>query len=116
MVELVRVDKNIEKIQEIVDYELLYKLVKEDKVIGYGTINKDVENIIYIFIENKLRGNGYGKLLFSKMIEEVKKIGHKEAIVTFNRENIQMMKIVEGAGGLHLSTNKGNVKYLIAIK
>ena len=115
MVEFIKVDKQIEQILDIVDYEIIYKLVKDDRVIGYGTINKDKENLIYIFIENELRGNGYGKFLFSKIINEVKNIGYKEAKVAFERENMQMLKIVKNAGGLHLSTNEGKVKYLIPI-
>ena len=115
MIELIKVDKKIEKIQEIVDYELIYKLVKDDKIIGYGTINKDEGNKIYIFIENELRENGYGKALFSKMIEEVRKIGYKDVKVAFKKENIQMLKIVKNAGGIHLSTNNGEDKYLIPI-
>lgn len=115
MIELVRVDKQIEKILDTVNYEFIYKLVKDNKIIGYGTINKDKENIMYIFIENELRGNGYGTLLFSKMIQEVKNIGYKEARVIFGKENIQMLKIVKNAGGLHLSTNERDVRYLIPI-
>lgn len=115
MIDLIKVDKKIEKILDIVDYELIYKLVMDNRVIGYGTINKDKENIIYIFIENELRGNGYGKYLFSKMLQEVKNIGYKEAKVVFKTKNIQMLKIVKNEGGLHLSTNEGNEKYLIPI-
>lgn len=115
MIELIKIDKKVDAILEIVDYETLYRLVKDNKTIGLGTINKDKENGIYIYIEENLRGNGYGKILFSKIIEEVKKKGLKEIRVTFNKENIQILKIVHGNRGVHLSTNKEKVKYLIPI-
>lgn len=115
MLELVKVDKNINQIREIVDYEDIYKLVKDDKIIGYGTINKDKENIIYVFIEQDLRGNGYGKILFSEMIKIIEKLGYKDVKIIFKRENIQMLKITEKMGGLHLSSKEGEVQYLIPI-
>lgn len=116
MINLEKVDKRIEEILEVVDYEDIYKLVKDDKIIGYGTINKDKENYIYIYIEELSRENGYGKLLFSKMLEEVKKANFKEIKVVFRRDNIQMLKIVSGVGGVHISSKEENVQYVIPIK
>lgn len=116
MVELIKVDKKIDLISEIVDYDFLFKLVKDDKTIGYGTINKDKENLIYIYIEEDFRGNNYGKFLFLKMIEEIEKLGYKEIKVKFPKENIQMLKVVKSAGGLHLSSNENEVKYIIKLK
>jgi len=113
MIDLIKIDKKIEEILEIVDYKNIYKLVKDDKTIGYGTINKDIENLIYIFIEEKSRGEGYGHLLFEKMVEEVKKDGAKEIRLIFRKDNIKMLKIVTRAGGLHLSTIGENVKYVV---
>ena len=115
MIELIKVDKQIGAILKIVDYKSLFKLTKDNKTIGYGTINKDEKNLIYIFIEENLRGNGYGKILFSKMLEEIKKEGHKDIIVQFKINNIPMLKIVENNGGLNLSTEEGIFKYLIPI-
>ena len=115
MCELIKTENKIDLISQIVEYKFLYKLVKDDKVIGYGTINNDKENIIYIYIEEQLRGNGYGKILFSKMIEEIKKIGYKEVKIKFAKENIQMLKIVKNNEGLHLSSNEDGVTYLIPL-
>ena len=33
---------------------------------------------IYIFIKEELRGNGYGKILFGKILEEIKKEGFEK--------------------------------------
>lgn len=116
MIELVEVDKRIESILEIVDYKKIYKLVKDDKIIGYGTINKDIENLVYIFIEENSRGEGYGKLLFSKMLEKVRIEGFKEIRLVFRRNNIQMLKIIKGVEGLHISSIGEEVKYVVPIK
>jgi len=116
MIEFLKVDKKIDKILEIVDYEHIYKLVKDDKTIGYGTINKDKENMVFIFIEENSRGYGYGKMLFMKILEELKNKGFKEIKVVFKKENMQMLKIVTGVGGLHLSSLGENVKYVVPIK
>lgn len=116
MIELVKEDKVIEAIQEKVDYQHLYKLVRDEKIIGYGTINKDQENFIYVYIDEKERGNNYGKFLFLKLLEEVKKMDYKEVRVKFKRENIQMLRIVRGIGGIHLSSDEDGVKYVIPIR
>ena len=116
MVELIKVEKEIDFILEKIDYEHLYKLVKDDKVIGYGTINKDKEDFIYIYINEEARGNQYGKFLFLKILEEVKNMDYKEVKVKFSKENIQMLKIVNSIEGLHLSSNEDGVKYLIPLR
>ena len=115
MIELVEVDKKVDLILETADYEFLYRLVKDNTTIGFGTINKDKENAIYIYVEEDSRGNGYGKLLFSKILEEIKKKEIKEIKVKFYKKNIQMLKIVKGVNGLHISTNEDEVEYLIPI-
>ena len=116
MIELIKVDKNIDLISEVIDYKYIFKFVKDDKIIGCGTINNDTESNIFIYIEEELRGNGYGKLLFSKMLLETQKLGYKEVKLKFTKENIQMLKIVKHHGGLHLSTNADAEKYLIPLK
>lgn len=116
MVELVKVEEKNDLILEKIDYEHLYKLVKDDKIIGYGTINKDIENYIYVFVAEEERGNQYGKFIFLKILEEIRNMGYIEVKVKFERENIQMLKIVKGAGGLHLSSNEDGTKYLIPLR
>ena len=64
MIDLIECNERIDTI----DYEYCYKLVKDGKEIGLSTINKDKQNVLYIFIRKELRGNGYGKILFSKML------------------------------------------------
>ena len=116
MIELINGEDTFEKALPNVNYDKCFKLVKDGRPLGVGTINNDKENQIYIYIKQELRGNGYGKVLFSKMMEQAKKEGYQEVKVTFPKNNIQMIKIVNDNGALHLSTNKNKVKYVIPLK
>lgn len=98
------------------EYEQYYKLIKDNQEIGYGTINKDKENAYYIFINEGQRGNGYGKILFSKILEESKGMGWTEPKITFEKENIPMIKIAVGNGAVLFSSDGAMVKYSIKLK
>ena len=111
MFKLVEGKDTFEKALPSVNFNKCFKLLKDDRPLGVGTINKDEENQIYIYIKQELRGNGYGKILFSKMMDEAK----KEVKVTFPKDNIQMVKIVDDNGGVQQSTNNNQVKYVISL-
>lgn len=115
MFELVEGKDTFEKALPSVKFEKCFKFEKDGRTLGVGTINKDKENLIYIYIKQELRGNGYGKILFSKMMEQAKKEGHQEIKVTFPKDNIQMIKIVDDNGGLQQATNNNQVKYIIKL-
>lgn len=115
MIKLVRVE-DIEPNVQIGNYDYCYKLVKDNQGIGYGTINKDKENQLFIFIDKQQRGNGYGKILFSKMLDETKNIGYQEVKITFGKENTPMLKIAEDNGGRQISSDDDSIKYVITIK
>lgn len=97
-------------------YDYCYKLVKENQPLGFGTINKDKENSVFIFINKEHRGNGYGKILFSKILEETKNIGYDEVKITFSKENTPMMKIADDNGGKKISSDADSVKYVFTLK
>lgn len=97
-------------------YDYCYKLVKGNQPLGFGTINKDKENALFIFINKEQRGNGYGKILFSKMLEETKNIGYNEAKITFSKENTPMLKIATDNGGKQIQSDEDSVKYLFLLK
>lgn len=116
MFKLVEGKDTFEKALPSVNFDKCFQLIKDDRPLGVGTINKDKENLIYIYIKQELRGNGYGKVLFSKMMEEAKKEGYQEVKVTFPKDNIQMVKIVDDNGGMQKSTDNNQVKYVIPLK
>lgn len=97
-------------------YEYCYKLVKDNQPLGFGTINKDKENALFIFINKEQRGNGYGKILFSKMLEETKNIGYNEVKIIFSKENTPMIKIADDNGGKQISADEGSIKYVFSLK
>ena len=97
-------------------YEYCYKLVKDNQPLGFGTVNKDKENALFIFINKEQRGKGYGKILFSKMLEETKNIGYNEVKITFSKENTAMEKIAEDNGGKQISEDEDSIKYMFSLK
>ncbi len=108
-------DDETEDIKERFPDGECYKFVKDGKNIGLAVINKDENDKVFIFIKKELRGNGYGKKLFSELKKELVKRDYKDIKVKFDKENIQILKIIEDNGGLHLSTDKDTVKYLVPI-
>ena len=70
----------------------------------------------YIFIDEEQRGKGYGKMLFSKIIEKSKELGWNEPKITFEKENIPMIKIAVDCGGILYSSDGAMVKYVIKVK
>lgn len=113
MIKLERVNGKINLDRE---YEQYYKLIKDNQEIGYGTINKDKENAFYIYINEEQRGKGYGKILFSKILEESKGMGWTEPKITFEKENIPMTKIAVDNGAVLFSSDGAMVKYKIKLK
>ena len=97
-------------------YDYCYKLVKDNQPLGFGTINKDKDNALFIFINKEQRGNGYGNILFSKMLDETKKIGFDEVKITFSKENTPMIKIARDNGGKQIFSDEDSIKYEFSLK
>ena len=112
---MINLVKENEKSLQPEKYDYCYKLVEDNRALGYGTINKDKENALFIFINKEERGNGYGKILFSKMLNETKNMGFNEVKITFGKENTPMLKIAEDNGGRKISSDEDTVKYVIPI-
>ena len=110
---LVEDSKEIKK--KFPDSETAYQFLKDNEFIGVASINKKDDDKIYIMIKKELRGNGYGKELFTSVLQKLKEMDYKKTIVKFERNNIQMLKIVTSNGGKHVSTDNDIVKYLIPI-
>ena len=116
MINFVKVNEGTKINIPVKDYESCYKLMKDDKTIGYGTINQNEENKLYIFVDEQERGKGYGDLLFSKILEETKNKGYNEAQISFNRNNMPMVKIATHNGGIYISSDGDTVRYVIPTK
>jgi len=116
MIELVKVNKKFEPNLNIGEYDSCYKLVKDNQGIGYGTINKNKENELFIFVDREQRGKGYGKILFSKMLDKTKEMGYKEVKIAFEKENTPMVKIANENKATPIPTDEDKIKYIIKIK
>jgi len=109
MINLIKVNEGEKPNLQPEKYDYCYKLVDGNQPLGYGTINKDKENGLFIFINKEQRGNGYGKILFSKMLDETKNKGCDEVKITFSKENIPMLKIATDNGGKQMPADEDKV-------
>lgn len=94
----------------------VYYLKDNTNIIGIGLINLKKENIIDFYIKEKYQGNGYGKILFKNLLEKLKEYNLKEITLKIPKDNIKITKIVEDFQGLHISTNKNILEYVIPIQ
>ena len=92
-----------------------YILEKEGNVIGYGIISYDSNNIIEIVIKEEYRSNGYGKYLFGKLLEVLKKQDYKDIKLTIKKENYRIKNIITYYGGQQLCTFPNEESYIIPI-
>ncbi|MDD4547644.1 MAG: GNAT family N-acetyltransferase [Bacilli bacterium] len=115
MIEFIKIDEEIKKILGIDLSENVVLVKKDSKVIGCGKVNKEDCSKTYIFIETECRGNGFGKLLFNKILEEYKNIGFADITISFSNDNIVIKKIVTGARGIPVSVVNNNVTYVIPL-
>ncbi len=89
-----------------------YELIDGEKVVGKIQIRmkpsrgKDVPpdfaNHIYYEIEEQYRNKGYGKKILKLGLEEAKRLGLKEVIITCDELNTASKKIIEANGGVFL--------------
>lgn len=93
-----------------------YILKDNDKELGYGYIISAEINPIEIFIYEKERSNGYGKLLFSKLLQILKEKGTKLLTFDLPEEQYRMINIVSSFGGRYISIKNGVKRYILPVK
>lgn len=116
MIDFYKIDNNIITELKEIENDGIYALTKEKEIIGYGIKTKDCKNKLQIIIKEEYRSNGYGKLLFGKMLEELKKENYNEIKLTFNRDNYRIKNIIIYYGGIQLHTNEKEETYILSIK
>ena len=93
-----------------------YLLKQNNMIIGFGKINNDeCENKVEMYILTESRGNGYGKFLFGKLLEELKNEKIKDISVFIDTKNIVQRKIVEDFNGILVSKDKEKSKFIIPL-
>lgn len=115
MLEFKLLDHELKEEVDIKDNSLVYILEKDHQIIGYGFLNNEKENRIEILIKDEYQSNGYGKILFEKMIEELKKIGDREVKLTISKDNYRIKNIIKSFNGIQLSNYNGKEEYLIPL-
>lgn len=116
MTNLVLIDKdNYPKIyDESIDK---YLLIDEQKnIIGISTINDSLNfNKIRINILDDYRGNGYGKLLFQKTLDEYKnKYNDKELFFKVHNKNLFNI-ILNKQGAVNINNDDGILEYILPL-
>lgn len=116
--EFIKVDK--EKISDLEinaneDVEV-YLLKNKDILLGYGIINERLkDNIIYIYVYNEYRSNGYGSIIFKYLYDVLKGKGIKELLFTIDSNN-RFNNIIFKYNAIHLGTKNGVIKYVVVVK
>jgi len=108
-----------------------YELLDDDQKVGFIQIRHrpsgakevppNMASHIYYEIYPPYRGKGYGKQILKLGLNEARKIGLKEVLLTCYEENVASKKIIEANGGTLVesmiipATHKKFLKYKIVI-
>lgn len=115
MIEFIKVEDEIKQILGLDLSEIIILVKKDSDLIGCGKVNKNDNSKVCLYIEEKHRGNGYGKTLFNKLLEEYKKLGFEKISICCANDDIVIKKIVTDARGVAISNVQGNVTYVIPL-
>ena len=95
----------------LVSQTVFWLLRSDDKVMGMVKVrHRLVESTringghIGFFVHPSYRGKGYGKQALAMALNELKKIGEPEALITVHMENKPSIRIVESNGGQYSDT------------
>lgn len=84
----------------------IYWLYVNNEPVGMGKIrlaltesSREIGGNIGAAISNKFRGKGYGSILIKLLVDEAKKIGIEEILITVEKYNPASKKATENAGG-----------------
>lgn len=93
-----------------------YYVYKRDGIsIGYARLNIELPHQVYIFIDNKIRGNGYGTKLFKEILTILKNNNIKEIEIETPVRNIAMIRILEHYNGKEMTRYGGIAHYIVPI-
>ena len=97
--------------------EMFYWLFDKDKIVGSGSIrlNPEIDKItetyaghIFYQIVPTYRKQGYGTIICHLLLQKMKKLGFKEAIITCYDTNVGSINIIENNGGELIETVLGD--------
>ena len=97
--------------------EMFYWLFDKDKIVGSGSIrlNPEIDKItetyaghIFYKIVPTYRKQGYGTIICHLLLQEMQKLGLKEAIISCYDTNVGSINIIENNGGELIETVLGD--------
>ena len=97
--------------------EIFYWLFDKDKIVGSGSIrlNPEIDKTtetyvghIFYQIVPTYRKQGYGTIICHLLLQEMQKLGFKEAIISCYDTNIGSINIIENNGGELIETVLGD--------
>ena len=100
MIQLVKVNNN-------------YDILLDNKKIGYINLISNPFNMIDMFIDKVYRGNGYGSNSFKLLLNELKNASINNLIITFQVDNIPMMRIINHYKSIIKNKNDKLITYEI---
>ena len=100
MIQLIKVNNN-------------YDILLDNKKIGYTNLLSNPFNMIEIFIDKEYRGNGYGSNSFKLLLEDLKNASINNLIITFQVDNIPMMRIINHYKSIIKNKNDKLITYEI---
>lgn len=75
-------------------YDYYYEIYSDNTLIGFSSIRKDSNDMLYIYIHKNYRGNNLGNETFNKILQKFKELGINEISVIIDNNNIQMIRII----------------------
>lgn len=93
-----------------------YAYKNDNLIIGYARINVVEPYQVYIFINEDIRGNGYGTKLFKEVLTVLKMNSIFQIEAETSMGNIAMIRILEHYGGQELTRYDGMVHYIVPIR
>ncbi len=94
-----------------------YVLTDNKEVIGIGTINNNNDkNKINIMIDERYRGNGYGKILFQKISREyINQYGIENLKFEISKYNTRFINILLQSGGIQIDNTNDVLLYVLPL-
>ena len=75
-------------------YDYYYDIFLDNTPIGYGAIAKKSNDMLYMHLYEKYRGNNLGIKVFDCMVEKIKEIGLDKLFVIIDNNNMPMKRII----------------------
>ena len=92
-----------------------YLLTQDNKEIWCGYIFAREINPIEIYIIEEMRSNGYGKLLFTKLLQIAYDSGRVNLVFDIELQNYKMNNILSSLGAQHIGKNEEKNRWVIPV-